>query len=297
MASHHSAASQGPLSLQQAQSALQSRLISLYSQREAANITDWVLENITGKKKIDRILYKSSLLTPKESLLFEKYATDLEAGRPVQYVLHESWFDGLRFYVDESVLIPRPETEELVDWVAAEAAASPDNSGPILDVGTGSGCIALSLKHRLPGALVLACDCSEKALSVARRNAADLSIAVDFQTLDFLDIDQRVHLPPTLLLVSNPPYIPLRDKASMAPRVTDHEPHMALFVKDEDPLVFYKALALHGRSHLLPGGAIYAEIHEELATPVADLFRQTGYEQVFIKKDMQGKERMIKATT
>jgi release factor glutamine methyltransferase len=144
---------------------------------------------------------------------------------------------------------------------------------------------------------VHACDISSGALKVAQRNAADLGASVDFLLMDILDGSQREQLPPLDLIVSNPPYIPLKDKTSMSPHVVDHEPHLALFVRDENPVIFYQAIARLGKDRLTPGGALYAEIHEELAGSVVETFEKAGYHEITVRKDMQGKDRMIKATT
>jgi len=285
------------MDITQAQRELLSRLTPLYGEREAAQIGDLVLENITGKRKIDRLLNKDVMLSPVQTDIFHQYIFGLSKLQPVQYVLQESWFCGMKFYVDEHVLIPRPETEELVEWVTADTAAAPAPLSPvILDVGTGSGCIAISLKKRIPASLVHACDISADALAVARRNATTLGAEVDFLLLDILDSGQREHLPPLDLIVSNPPYIPLKDKSTMSPHVVNHEPHLALFVKDEDPVVFYQAIARLGMERLSMQGAVYAEIHEDLASLVAGIFKGAGYGEITVRKDMQGKNRMVKAT-
>ncbi|HVU57304.1 MAG TPA: peptide chain release factor N(5)-glutamine methyltransferase [Puia sp.] len=299
------------MDIQQAQRELLARLIPLYGEREAAQIGDLVMENITGKRKIDRLLNKDVMLSPFQTDVFHQYIFGLTKNQPVQYVLHESWFCGMKFYVDQHVLIPRPETEELVEWVAAESTGSARSSGSatsakssgspatpvsILDIGTGSGCIAISLKKKLPAANVHACDISPDALNVARRNAKDLDAQIDFRQMDILDSRQRQSLPTLDLIVSNPPYIPLKDKSSMSPHVVDHEPHLALFVRDENPIVFYQAIAQLGKERLSPGGALFAEIHEDLATRVQDAFKQAGYHNIVVRQDMQGKDRMIKAT-
>ncbi|MES1160848.1 MAG: HemK/PrmC family methyltransferase, partial [Bacteroidota bacterium] len=221
------------MDLQQAQQELLSRLHPLYEEREAAAITDWVMEKITGWKKIDRIIHKNMSLSREGLDLFRLYAAELENHRPVQYVLQEAWFSGLKFYVDEHVLIPRPETEELVEWVVAELTPLPGEHA-ILDVGTGSGCIAITLKRQLPEARVYACDLSPDALAIAERNAVSNRAPVDFHQLDFLDSSQWNELPPIQTLISNPPYIPVREKETMAPHVVGFEPHLALFVEDED---------------------------------------------------------------
>jgi release factor glutamine methyltransferase len=294
---------------QQAQNDLISRLASLYDGREAAVITDWVMESLSGRKKIERLFHKTEPLSPEQEKKLAIHTDELLRHRPVQYVLQEAWLGKLKFFVDENVLIPRPETEELVEWVTAVVAhdqtatdARPTNL-TILDVGTGSGCIAISLKKNLPLASVYACDLSEKALAIAARNAADLGADIQFRQLDFLDRLQwealssgsHTSLPTVDYLVSNPPYIPLKEKASMGAHVTQFEPHLALFVDDADPLVFYRALAGFAQRKLNPGGAIFAEIHEESGKQVEAVFRQNGFQQVTLRKDMQGKERMIKA--
>ena len=285
------------MDIQGAQQSLLSLLTSLYPDREAAVITDWVMENITGRKKIDRLIYKNTALSPAESDLLQRYSAELQTHRPVQYVLHESWFAGMKFYVDEQVLIPRPETEELVQWVVETLRSAGGPGRPaIIDVGTGSGCIAIAVQHLLPLARVTACDISEGALSVARRNAASLGSELNFLQLDILDPNQWATLPSFDCIVSNPPYIPIQDKASMTPHVLEFEPHLALFVEDKDPLLFYRAIAGLAGEKLSPGGSVLAEIHEDLAAPVRALFHEHGFQKVIIKKDMQGKDRMISAT-
>jgi len=283
------------MDIQQAQRELLARLTPLYGEREAAQIGDLVLENITGKKKIDRLLNKDVLLSPVQTDIFHQYIFGLSKHQPVQYVLQESWFCGMKFYVDEHVLIPRPETEELVEWVTADTAAAPAPLS-ILDIGTGSGCIAIALKKRLPGALIHACDISPEALAVARRNASALKADIDFLQLAILDTHQWTGLPALDLIVSNPPYIPVKERSLMSPHVVDHEPHLALFVKDENPGVFYQAIARLGQERLPQGGAIYAEIHEDLAGLVESIFKKAGYQDIIVRQDMQGKNRMVKAT-
>ena len=270
------------------------RLVPLYGEREAAQIGDLVMENITGKKKIDRLLNKDVLLSPLQTDIFHQYVFGLSKHQPVQYVLRESWFCGMKFYVDQHVLIPRPETEELVEWIENDTPATTPLS--ILDIGTGSGCIAISLKKKLPAAEVHACDVSPDALSVARRNADTLGADVDFIQLDILDSTKWDSLPPLDLLVSNPPYIPIKDISTMSPHVVDHEPHLALFVGNDDPGVFYLAIARLGQKRLAPGSHLYAEIHEDLAGIVVGILKKAGYQDITVKKDLQGKNRMVKAT-
>lgn len=298
----------------QAQKQLVGALEGRYGKREGALIADWVMEQLTGLRKLDRLVRKTEVFSAGAQRLYDRYTAELVAGRPVQYVLGEGWFGGLKFYVDERVLIPRPETEELVDWVLAEAAgamvggaistqdagmgagaAAP--GGPVvLDVGTGSGCIAITLARGLRDAAVYAVDVSDGALAVAKRNAGELEAVVRFLQLNFLDPSSWVLLPPVRWLVSNPPYIPASERHTMAPHVVDAEPELALFVPDGDALVFYRALGGFARKRLVPGGALYAEIHEELGAAVREVLVQQGAREVIVRKDLQGKDRMVRAT-
>lgn len=270
------------------------QLAAVYEAGEAAAIGDWVIESITGIKKARRVSHSKEELSPEQQSRLEQSLRRLLTHEPVQYVLNEAWFCGFRFYVDPSVLIPRPETEELVEWIIT-GCKFPIDQLKILDIGSGSGCIPVALKRRLGKAEVWSCDRSAEALAVAQRNARDLGAAVTFRELDFLAAEQWESLPSFDLIVSNPPYVPERDKQEMQPNVLNYEPATALFVPDQDPLVFYRAIADFGNTHLNPGGAIYAEIHEALGAETAALFREYGY-TAEIKKDMQGKDRMVKAT-
>jgi release factor glutamine methyltransferase len=187
----------------------------------------------------------------------------------VQYVLNEAWFTGLKLYVDENVLIPRPETEELADMAIKDVLKNNNQSIAILDIGTGSGCIAIGLKKNLPGATVYAVDVSEGALEVARKNANENSAAIHFILSDILDEKKWIHLPGVDVIISNPPYIPVNQMEEMSNNVIKHEPHLALFVPDENPLVFYKSIAGLAEKKLLPGGKIFVEVHENSAGKVA----------------------------
>lgn len=278
------------MTVHEAQQQLLTSLHELYDNREAANIADWVMEHVTGMRKIDRIMHKQSPLAPDRLAQLEQYTRELLAHKPVQYVLHEAWFCGMPFYVDENVLIPRPETEELVEWVVEEAG----NAQSILDIGTGSGCIPVSLKKKLPQVKVYSCDVSAPALMVAAKNAAAQNVTVHFMQADFLNADTWPSLPEVDIIVSNPPYIPHHNQLSMLPNVLAYEPHLALFVPNEDPLVFYDAIARFAKQRLLPGGSIFAEIHEDLGEQTKTLFESKGF-VAEVKKDFQGKNRMVKA--
>jgi len=297
------------MDLRQAQRQLTAELSPLHGSREAGLIADWVMEYLTGLKRIDRLVHASEPLSAPVLEQYKNYRDQLLAHRPVQYVLHESWFAGLKFYVDENVLIPRPETEELVEWAAqtiASETSAPETGvtpalstsapGATLDVGTGSGCIAISLAKKFPSLPIHACDISSAALAIARRNATQLNTSIHFHQLDFLDNRQWTDLPSVRWLISNPPYIPQNERAAMAPHVTGAEPSLALFVPDADPLVFYRALVEFARQKLLPGGSIFVEIHEDRASDTLEVFKAAGFQQVILQKDMQGKDRMIRAS-
>lgn len=268
-------------------------LKTIYADREAANIANWVIEHITETKKTDRIIHKEKKLSGEQLTQLNNYLQRLMHHEPVQYVLNEAWFYGLKYYVDKNVLIPRPETEELIEWVISDCKF-PIEVLYILDIGTGSGCIPISLKRKLRRAQIWSCDISEAALQVAKKNATTIGADVNFLHLDFLDRAQRNQLPSFNIIISNPPYIPEKDKEEMQRNVVKYEPATALFVPDNDPLIFYKAIADFGKEKLIPGGMIYLEIHEDLGEAVCKLFQTAGY-YTEIKKDMQGKERMVKA--
>lgn len=264
-----------------------------YEEGEASQITDWVMEKITGSIKTERMLYKNSALTNDEEMQLRNFSERLMQHEPVQYVLNESWFCGLKFYVNKNVLIPRPETEELVEWVLSDNKNS-DTKLKILDVGCGSGCIPISIKSKLQKTEVWSCDISAEALAVAKRNAKILDAEINFLQLDFLDEEQWKQLPSFDIIVSNPPYVPENDKKKMQPNVLQYEPATALFVPDNDALVFYKAIAAFGKTHLNKSGSIYTEIHESLGEATMNIFQSAGFVSE-LKKDMQQKDRMVKA--
>lgn len=281
------------MTIQQAGQHLTQQLTTIYESREAANIADWVMEHLTGWKKSERVMNKDTELDHQKQLVLERYTAELLAHKPVQYVLNEAWFCGMKLYVDEHVLIPRPETEELVDWIVQ--SRYPRLMNKLLDVGTGSGCIAIAIRKKASGIWAYACDVSSQALNIAERNARAQEVTIVPVKLDFLDKKAREILPRFEIIVSNPPYIPLKDKDTMSANVVNFEPHLALFVQDDDPFIFYRAIAAFAQTNLSPGGAIYVEIHEELAAGVQELFHAHGFTDIETRKDMQGKERMIRA--
>ena len=227
-------------------------------------------------------------LTPDQEALLEDALKRLENGEPLQYVIGSTPFCGLTFKVDSRVLIPRPETAELVDWVAKDAGSK----GSLLDVGTGSGCIAVSLAHRLPGWKVQGWDISEGALEVARENSRLNGAEVDFRKVDILTADPDYRFD---VIVSNPPYVMESEKAQMEDTVLEFEPHLALFVSDTDPLLFYRAIAEFGHRTLNTGGRLYFEINPLLVEEMKEMLMGAGYREVEVRRDIFGKPRMIKA--
>jgi release factor glutamine methyltransferase len=281
------------MTIQEATYFMLNQLRTIYAEAEASQITDWAMEHLTGSKKAERMLYKNADITIHEETLLKQYTERLMQYEPIQYVLNESWFYGAKFYVDKNVLIPRPETEELVEWIISDCKFR-DSALKILDIGSGSGCIPISVKRKIQHAEVWSCDISPAALEVAKKNAATLGSDVNFIQLDFLDKQQWEQLPSFDMIVSNPPYVPEKDKETMQPNVLQYEPGTALFVPDNDPLVFYTAIAEFGKTHLNKSGSIYSEIHESLGEATMNIFQSAGY-IAELKKDMQQKDRMIKS--
>lgn len=280
------------MSLIKLQTDFVSELKNIYEAGEAQNIFNLTIENLTG---INLITQHQPLFTPDGCFLqmLNDIKKRLLQHEPIQYILNEAWFYDKPFYVNKNVLIPRPETEELVDWIIKAHGNAKTLS--VLDIGTGSGCIPIILKQKLPFAELTTCDISEGALQVARKNAHKHQTEMRFLSRDFLDASNWAFLPQVDLIVSNPPYIPNQDKSSMQAHVLEQEPPQALFVPDDRPLVFYEAIAESAVQLLKPGGHIYVEIHERLGAATRQLFEDYGYTTT-IKKDMQGKDRMIQCT-
>ncbi len=266
-------------------------LQEIYTLGEATTITDWIFESIAGIKRADIIKEPMRPLKLSTTKPLNEALAQLLEHMPIQYVVGEAWFYHLKLKVNDQVLIPRPETEELVE-LAIRHCKSIITDPAILDIGTGSGCIAIAIKKNLPAARVTAIDISENALQVATENAKKYHTAVNFIKLDLLQEISWASLPVYDIIISNPPYIPLKEKNTMAKNVLDYEPPTALFVADENPLIFYDKIAVFGRSHLQPGGRIFLETNESLAKETKEIFEK-DYSGVQIKKDRMGKERMV----
>ena len=258
-----------------------------YPDVEARQIAEMI---ILAKGRISR---NDLLIEPNVELEipeFETICDELRSWRPVQYIVGKADFADMELTVREGVLIPRPETEELVDWVAREAK----EGARILDVCTGSGCIAIALRRMVPSSEVWAMDISPEALAIARENGAEYAPEVRFVEGDAL-VDFSAQFKGVMFdaIVSNPPYIPESDRAHMRPNVTEHEPDIALFVEDSDPLIFYRAIAQTGRKMLNADGRLYFEIYESLVEQMVAMLEREGYTEVTVKEDFRGKPRMI----
>jgi len=271
-------------------------LKTIYDEREADNIADWVFEKVTGSKRLERRLDRNIKLKEIYFTQLQNCLKELLEHKPVQYVLQESWFYKRKFFVDENVLIPRPETEELVEWIINDTNEKVQSSKPknIIDIGTGSGCIAVSLKKEISHSNISAIDVNEKTLGIAKKNAAAFNSLIDFFQIDFLKETEWDQLEKYDVIVSNPPYIPLKEKKLLAKNVAEFEPAIALFVDNNDSFIFYKKIAKFAKSHLIENGNIYVEVHENYANRVKNIFEKEGFKSE-IKKDIYRKERMIKA--
>ncbi len=271
------------------------QLFELYNDREAATICDLLIENVTGQTKLDRILYKDIPVSTEQLALLENYIQQLLTHKPIQYVLKETWFAGMKLFVNENVLIPRPETEELVQYVLDfYNQQSIEFGNTILDIGTGSGCIPIAIKKKLINATIDAIDISESALEVATQNALSQQANINFLALDILDETLWQQLPSYSIIISNPPYIQQKEVVEMEKNVINFEPHLALFVPNNNALLFYNKIATFGLQHLEKNGVIFVEMNEALSYETKALFENFGYTtQMF--KDLQEKDRILKA--
>lgn len=269
--------------------------IKVYPDKEAQAITFMLLEHYMRLRNID-VLVDRPIPETTAQPDWLTIISRLNNNEPVQHIIGSTEFCGLEFRVSSSVLIPRPETEELVRMVTRDYA-EPDKNISILDIGTGSGCIAIVLARFLPHVSVHAWDVSDEALEVARENARQLLADVDFAKQDMLNV--TFPLPGNIIqfdcLVSNPPYVTYAEAEHMMPNVLRFEPHEALFVEDSDPLLFYKAIADFGKHHLKTHGKCYVEINEHFGTETKNVFEEREYSNVEILRDIHGKDRFVRA--
>ena len=271
------------------------QLVHVYDDGEAKAIARMVYEKRFGLTLSDIYLGKDTQLSANDQAELAEIVQRLLQQEPVQYVIGETDFCGRTLMVNPHVLIPRPETEELCRWIIAEAGNGNVQTNDILDIGTGSGCIAITLAASLPDAHLSAWDISGEALQVADENAKRHHVHVSFSQVDVLHVPGTMGKGPYDLIVSNPPYICHKERLTMAPNVLAHEPHTALFVPDDDPLLFYRAIARYGQTALREGGSLYFEINPLYATSLAQLFCSMSYHDIEIHTDEYGKQRMISA--
>ena len=271
-------------------------LEDLYSIEELQSIFYLLAEKLLHLSRIDITLQLDNTLTSDEEINFNQAIDRLKIYEPVQYILGETEFFGYPFLVNKQVLIPRPETEELVSWIIEDVDKKETT---ILDIGTGSGCIAISLAKKLNSAVVSAIDISNKAIEVAKKNALINNVNVKYSSVDVLNFEDKLVLQDKWkskfdIIVSNPPYVRMQEKKLMQLNVIDHEPDIALFVEDDDPLLFYRRISELSRQYLKHNGTLYLEINEYLGVEMEKMLNEAGFKHVELKKDMFGKNRMIK---
>lgn len=272
------------------------QLLGLYPSEEIQSFFSILSEKHLKLSRIEIALNPEQEISEEDFEKFQRALIRLKNNEPIQYIIGETEFYGLPFKVDQHTLIPRPETEELVDFIVADTELITHNSPPItiIDIGTGSGCIAISLAKNLSQAKISALDISEEALSIAKENALKNQVEVDFFHADILRVKTLPHLYD--VIVSNPPYVRELEKKLMQQNVLRYEPDAALYVSDEDPLLFYRAISRLANTHLKSGGKLFFEINEYLADELFLMLKNEGFLNVELKKDIFGKARMLKCS-
>jgi release factor glutamine methyltransferase len=263
--------------------------------QEASEIESFffiLTEYLHHLKRIDISLNPDFEVSVTDLETWNTIISELKTEKPIQYITGEAWFYGYRFEVNENTLIPRPETEELVEWIVEstklEAGSKKLN---ILDIGTGSGCIPISLKKEIPNAIVSAIDVSEKALEMARKNTIDNEVEVNFILQNILESESLIEKYD--IIVSNPPYVRNLEKQEIKKNVLDYEPHLALFVEDTDALLFYRKIAQLALTSLTPNGKLFFEINQYLGKETVALLENLGFKNIELRKDFVGNDRMI----
>lgn len=277
-----------PISYQELSQKMAKELTSLYPENEASTLVEWLLEYHLGLRRVDMMHFLEENDLP---YALHKDFERLKTGEPIQYILGQGPFYGREFEVTEDTLIPRNETEELVHLIIKE---NPGIGKKILDIGTGTGCIPITLNLEMKESEVCGLDFSDGAIEVAKRNAKKLHAVVNFLKCDILN--ELPDLSELDIIVSNPPYVPQKDQSNMHRNVVDFEPHLALFVPDEDPLIFYRVIGEKGKRLLKKGGRLYFEIYEKAAIEIQALLEKQGYDRVTVHSDLNGKDRMVTAT-
>lgn len=291
------------MKISELKSSFKSSLEGLYPSEEVQSFFDILADKYLSLSRIQIALKPDAKVSEDNSERFEKAILRLKKQEPIQYIIGETEFYGLLFKVNQHTLIPRPETEELVEWIVSEQASATqkDNSITVLDIGTGSGCIAISLAKNLLNSEVHAVDISSEAIKMARQNAVENGVAVEFFQTDVL---KAKSLPSDAvqsekrydIIVSNPPYVRELEKEQMQPNVLEYEPETALFVHDNDPLLFYRVISRLAKTSLKPGGTLFFEINEHFGNEVMVLLKDEGFNKIEVKQDIYGKDRMVKGS-
>ena len=270
-------------------------LLSIFDEGEAESFFYLILEEKQQLKRIDLALHPDLTFSKEQMLVWNSLLEQLKCEVPVQYLLGKTSFYGLDFEVNPTVLIPRSETEELVDWIIKSLKSRIGNSKlKILDIGTGSGCIAISLAKNIENAQVFAIDISDKALATAKKNAEVNNVEVTFiqqNILDTADLNQNFDI-----IVSNPPYVRNLEKQEIKKNVLNNEPHLALFVEDNDALIFYKKIAKVAQQSLAQNGELFFEINQYLGQEMIEMLEKMNFRTIELRKDIYGNDRMIRAT-
>jgi release factor glutamine methyltransferase len=280
-------------------------LKNIQDEQEIESFFFILTEYLHNLKRVDVALNPNFELSDAEVDKWNAILSELQQEKPIQYITGEAWFYGLKFDVNENTLIPRPETEELVEWIIeSQKSKVKSQKLEILDVGTGSGCIPISLKANLSQANVSAIDVSEKALEVAKRNAELNKVEINFIEANILEVEDLSQLPSPIIhhpssyniIVSNPPYVRNLEKQEIKKNVLDYEPHLALFVEDTDALLFYRKIAQLALKNLSPNGLLFFEINQYLGKETVELFENLGFKNIELKKDIYGNDRMIRCS-
>lgn len=268
-------------------------LFKFYDERETENLIFMLLEDFAGVSKSEIIINPELTINESELLNIHFAVKDLKNYKPIQYILGKTEFYGFPILVNSNVLIPRPETEELVDWVKNDVKQNEKYN--VLDIGTGSGCVAIALKKTFPDIKIQAIDASMGAIEVAEQNAKMNQTDITFSQINFLNRNEWKNLGQYNFIVCNPPYVRYAEKAQMKRNVLDYEPGNALFVEDKNPLLFYKAIAEFAQLNLSKNGSLYCEINQYLAEETVKLFEDMGFKDIQLKIDFKGNPRFIKA--
>lgn len=280
----------------------QNELQSIYDKEEIDSFFFMITDKLYEIRRIDFTL-NPDFEVPNSSE-WKAIISELQQEKPIQYILGEAWFYGLRFNVNENTLIPRPETEELVEWIIeSQKSKAKSQKMNLLDIGTGTGCIPISLKSNLPQTEVFAIDVSESALEIAKQNAKENNVEIHFIKTDILKVEDLLSLqaesrslPKLDVIVSNPPYVRNLEKEEIKKNVLDYEPHLALFVEDNDALLFYRKIAQLAKDNLQPNGLLFFEINQYLGKETVELLKNLGFKNIELRQDLRGNDRMIKCS-